>query len=195
IRAIHTPGHRPEHTAFAVIDRARSVEPWAVLSGDTLFVGDIARPDLAVEKTEGAHAIFHSLHDKLLTLPGECEVWPGHLGGSMCGGAGMSMKISPTISVESGRNELLPNSHGDAFLRRTTTGLGPQPPNFKAIVEINRGPLHREHPLPGQLSATEVQRRQADGALVVDVRGELEFDEAHVPDALCNPAIRAGFGT
>ena len=66
VRALHTPGHRPEHTAFALIDRARGEEPWAVLSGDSLFVGDIARPDLAVEREEGARGIFRSLHEQLL---------------------------------------------------------------------------------------------------------------------------------
>ena len=65
-----------EHTAFALIDTARGTEPWAVLTGDTLFVGDIARPDLAVDKNEGARGIFHSLHERLLTLPDTCEVWP-----------------------------------------------------------------------------------------------------------------------
>ena len=69
IRALHTPGHRPEHCAFALVDTARGDEPWAVLTGDSLFVNDIARPDLAVDKEEGAHGIFHSLHDKLLALP------------------------------------------------------------------------------------------------------------------------------
>src|ERR671936_696565 len=64
IRAVHTPGHRPEHTAFALIDTARAPEPWAVLTGDSLFVGDIARADLAVDKEEGARGIFHSLHNK-----------------------------------------------------------------------------------------------------------------------------------
>src|SRR6188474_1826381 len=83
IRAIHTPGHRPEHTAFALIDSNRGDEPWAVLSGDTLFVGDVARPDLAVDKNEGASDIFRSLHEKLFTLAPETEVWPGHLGGSL----------------------------------------------------------------------------------------------------------------
>ena len=63
MRAIHTPGHRPEHTAFALVDRSRGDEPWAVLTGDTLFVGDIARPDLAVDKEEGARGIFRSLDD------------------------------------------------------------------------------------------------------------------------------------
>ena len=79
VRAIHTPGHRPEHTAFALVDSERSGEPWAVLTGDSLFVGDIARPDLAVDADEGAHQIFHSLHERLLVLPDTCEVWPGHL--------------------------------------------------------------------------------------------------------------------
>ena len=107
VRAMHTPGHRPEHTAFALIDTARGPEPWAVLTGDTLFVGDIARPDLAVDKQEGAQGIFRSLHDKLLRLPVECEVWPGHLGGSLCGGPGMDMKICSTIGYERAHNELL----------------------------------------------------------------------------------------
>ena len=74
MRAIHTPGHRPEHTAFAVIDTGRSEQPWAVLTGDSLFVNDVARPDLAVDKEEGAHGIFRSLHDRLLALPAETEV-------------------------------------------------------------------------------------------------------------------------
>src|SRR6185369_11610543 len=75
VRALHTPGHRPEHTAFALVDTARSERPWAVLTGDTLFVNDVARPDLAIEKAEGARGIFRSLRDKLLTLPPEVEVW------------------------------------------------------------------------------------------------------------------------
>ncbi|MBA2517279.1 MAG: MBL fold metallo-hydrolase, partial [Solirubrobacterales bacterium] len=82
IRALHTPGHRPEHTAFALIDTSRSDEPWAVLTGDTLFVNDVARPDLAIEKAEGARGIYRSLTGKLLVLPDIVEVWPGHLGGS-----------------------------------------------------------------------------------------------------------------
>ena len=119
VRALHTPGHRPEHTAFALIDTARGPEPWAVLTGDTLFVGDIARPDLAVEKARGrAAASSHSLHDKLLALPAECEVWPGHLGGSLCGGPGMDMKISSTIGYERAHNELLAIEDEDAFVER-----------------------------------------------------------------------------
>jgi hydroxyacylglutathione hydrolase len=195
VRAIHTPGHRPEHTAFAIIENARAPEPWAVLSGDTLFVGDIARPDLAVEKVQGAREIFHSLHDKLLALPAECEVWPGHLGGSLCGGPGMDMKVSSTIAYERHHNRLLRLADEEAFVRQTTAELGPQPPNFKAIVAINRGPLVAEGIAICALTATEVQRKQGEGALVVDVRTDLEYDGGHIPGALCNPSVRAGFGT
>jgi hydroxyacylglutathione hydrolase len=195
VRALHTPGHRPEHTAFAIIENARGPEPWAVLSGDTLFVGDIARPDLAVEKVQGAREIFHSLHDKLLALPAECEVWPGHLGGSLCGGPGMDMKVSSTIAYERHHNQLLRVADEDAFVHETTAKLGPQPPNFKAIVAINRGPLVTERIDMSALTAIDVQRKQADGALLVDVRPDLEFDAGHIPGALCNPSVRAGFGT
>ncbi len=195
VRALHTPGHRPEHTAFALIDTARGDEPWAVLSGDTLFVGDIARPDLAVEKTAGARGIHQSLQTKLLSLPDSCEVWPGHLGGSLCGGPGMDMKTSSTIAYEREHNPLLRIADPDAFVERTTTRLGVQPPNFQAIVALNRGPLNPHRTDPEPLTPRQVVRLQADGAQVVDVRTDLEFDGAHIPGAVCNPAVRAGFGT
>ncbi|HKN93954.1 MAG TPA: MBL fold metallo-hydrolase [Thermoleophilaceae bacterium] len=195
IRAIHTPGHRPEHTAFALIDTARSDEPWAVLTGDTLFVGDIARPDLAVDKTEGAHAIFHSLHDKLLALPHDTEVWPGHLGGSLCGGPGMDMKVSSTIGYESRNNELLQEADEDAFVQRATGSLPPQPPNFKNIVEVNRGPLVTDGVELMPLTPRQLEQRHEAGALIVDVRTDLQFDDAHIPGAVSNTMLRAGFGT
>lgn len=195
VRALHTPGHRPEHTAFALIDTARGPEPWAVLTGDTLFVGDIARPDLAVDKEEGAHGMFQSLRDKLLTLPGECEVWPGHLGGSLCGGPGMDMEPSSTIAYELAHNELLAESDEDAFVERAIGSLAPQPPNFQAIVALNRGPLRSGHVAVEPLTPRQVEVKQADGALIVDVRTDRQFDDAHIPGAVCNPAVRAGFGT
>jgi hydroxyacylglutathione hydrolase len=195
VRALHTPGHRPEHTAFALIDTARGPEPWAVLTGDTLFVGDIARPDLAVDKAEGAQGIFRSLREKLLALPGECEVWPGHLGGSLCGGPGMDMKVSSTIAFERAHNRLLAVEDEDEFVRETTSSLGPQPPNFQAIVAINRGPLTGDPVDVHALTPLQVQREIEAGALVVDVRTDRQFDDAHIPGAVCNPAVRAGFGT
>jgi glyoxylase-like metal-dependent hydrolase (beta-lactamase superfamily II)/rhodanese-related sulfurtransferase len=195
VRALHTPGHRPEHTAFALIDTARGPEPWAVLTGDTLFVGDIARPDLAVAKEEGAQGIFRSLRDKLLALPDACEVWPGHLGGSLCGGPGMDMKVSSTIAYEREHNPLLRLDDETQFVHETTSTLGPQPPNIEAIVALNRGPLRTHHVDVEPLTPRQVDVKRGDGALLVDVRTDLQFDDAHIPESVCNPAIRAGFGT
>ncbi len=195
VRALHTPGHRPEHTAFALVDRGRGEEPWALLSGDTLFVNDIARPDLAVEEREGAEGIFHSLREKVLTLPDDCEVWPGHLGGSMCGGPGMDMKVSSTIGFEREHNPSL--SIGDAaeFVEEATAGLGPQPPNFQAIVAINRGPLLTDAAEVLSLTPRQVEQQAAEGAMLVDVRTDHQFDDAHIPGAICIPLLRAGFGS
>jgi hydroxyacylglutathione hydrolase len=195
IRAMHTPGHRPEHCAFALTDTSRGTEPWAILTGDSLFVGDVARPDLAVEKEEGARDVFRTLHEKLLTLPPETEVWPGHLGGSLCGGPGMDMKVSSTIGYERRHNELLSITDEDAFVSKMLDGLGPQPPNFKAIVELNRGPLLTAGVEVGPLAPRQVEAKRGDGALVVDVRTDLQFDEAHIPGAVAITALHAGFGT
>jgi hydroxyacylglutathione hydrolase len=195
VRAIHTPGHRPEHTAFALVDSGRSSEPWAVLSGDSLFVGDIARPDLAVDKREGARGIFRSLGDRLMTLPDTCEVWPGHLGGSLCGGPGMDLKVSSTIGFERANQPLLQVEDEDEFVDRTTSALGPQPPNFQNIVALNRGPLVKDTVDAHPLTPRQVQQADRDGALVVDVRTELQFDEAHIPRSVCITARRAGFGS
>jgi hydroxyacylglutathione hydrolase len=195
VRALHTPGHRPEHTAFALIDTQRGDEPWAVLTGDSLFVGDIARPDLAVDKEEGARGIFNSLHDKLLSLPPETEVWPGHLGGSLCGGPGMDMKVSSTIGYERRHNDLLQIDEESRFVDKVLAGLGPQPPNFKAVVELNRGPLLTTGVEVGPLAPRQVEAKRTDGALIVDVRTDLQFDEAHIPGAVAITTLHAGFGT
>ena len=195
VQAVHTPGHRPEHTAFTLVDGARGPDPWAVLTGDSLFVGDIARPDLAIDKHEGARDIFASLHERLLSLPPTCEVWPGHLGGSLCGGPGMDMKVASTIGFEREHQPLLQVTDAEEFVQRTTASLGPQPPNFRNIVALNRGPLVKEAVEAHPLSPRQVQQACEEGALVVDVRTELQFDEAHIPGAVCIPARRAGFGS
>jgi hydroxyacylglutathione hydrolase len=195
VRAIHTPGHRPEHTAFALIDTARGDEPWAVLSGDTLFVGDVARPDLAVDKEEGARGIFRSLHEKLFTLPRETEIWPGHLGGSLCGGPGMDLKVSSTIGYELRHNELFSETDEERFVERATAKLPPQPPNFQAVVDLNRGPLVTTGVEVLPLAPRQLEQKRAQGALLVDVRTDLQFDEAHIPGSVCITILRAGFGT
>jgi hydroxyacylglutathione hydrolase len=195
VRALHSPGHRPEHTAFALIDSSRGEEPWAVLTGDSLFVGDVARPDLAIEKEDGARGVFHSLHERLLSLPSETEVWPGHLGGSLCGGPGMDMKISSTIGFERRHNPLLSGLDEDGFVERTLASLGPQPPNFQAIVDLNRGRLLTSGVELLPLTPRQVELLRAEGNLIVDVRTDLQFDEAHIPGAICITMLHQGFGT
>ena len=91
VRVIHTPGHSPESVCLLVTDLKRGTEPWFVLTGDTLFVGAVGRPDLPGRARENAAELYASIHDKLLTLPDEIEVYPGHFSGSVCG-AGLSGK-------------------------------------------------------------------------------------------------------
>jgi hydroxyacylglutathione hydrolase len=195
IRALHTPGHRPEHTAYVLTDRARGPREWALLSGDSLFVGDIARPDLAIEKEAGARTIFRSLHERLLRLPDDCELWPGHLGGSMCGGPLMDLKVSSTIGFERASNPALAIADEQQFVNEILETLGPQPPNFQSIVALNKGPL-----LSGEvgilpLTARQVEEKRRAGVLLIDVRTDLQFDDAHIAGSVCIPMMRAGFGS
>jgi hydroxyacylglutathione hydrolase len=193
--ALHTPGHRPEHTAFALIDTTRGPEPWAVLTGDSLFVGDVARPDLAVTAEEGAREIFRSLHGGLLGMPPEVEVWPGHLGGSLCGGPAMSMKVSSTIGYERAHNPQLAELDEDRFVHASLAAIGPQPPNFRRIVGINRGPLVAMDAADRPMNPVQLRRRQDAGALVIDVRADVQFDDAHIAGAVAVSSQRSGFGT
>ncbi len=195
VRAIHTPGHRPEHTAFALIDTSRGEEPWALLTGDSLFVNDVARPDLAIDREEGAHGIFSSLHERILRLPPETEVWPGHLGGSLCGGPAMDMKPSSTLAYERAHNPMLQVEDEAQFVEQAVGSLGPQPPNFEAIVALNKGELVTEGVELAPLTPRQVEQKRTNGALVVDVRTDLQFDEAHISGAVAIPAVQAGFGT
>ena len=125
LRCIHTPGHRPEHCCLAVSDLTRGPEPWIVLTGDSLFVGDAARPDLAVEAREGAEGLFHSLR-RLVELGDGVEVYPGHVAGSLCGKA-MSSKASTTIGFERRFNPALAARRRRALRRGGDQRLGTAP--------------------------------------------------------------------
>jgi len=195
IEAIHTPGHRPEHTSFLLRDAARGAEPWAVLSGDSLFVGDVARPDLAIEPREGAADIFRSLHERLLTLPGETEVWPGHLGGSMCGSSGIDLKTSSTIGFERRHNRALRFADEAEFVADAVGSVGGRPPHVEHIVSLNRGPLVERIGAPVQLTPHGFEAGIAAGGLAVDSRTNEQFDEAHIPGAISASAYDTGFAT
>ena len=165
-----------------------------MLTGDSLFVGDVARPDLAVDREEGRGACFTPARAPP-PLPPDTEVWPGHLGGSLCGGPGMDLKVSSTVGFERRHNPLLDESGEDAFVERTLANLGPQPPNFQAVVDLNRGPLLTAGVELLPLTPRQVDLREAAGALLVDVRTDLQFDEAHIPGAVSITMLRQGFGT
>jgi glyoxylase-like metal-dependent hydrolase (beta-lactamase superfamily II)/rhodanese-related sulfurtransferase len=195
IEAIHTPGHRPEHTSFLLRDTARGGDPWAVLSGDCLFVGDVARPDLAIEPREGAADIFRSLHQRLLALPEETEVWPGHLGGSLCGSSGIDLKTCSTIGFERRHNRALEFESEAEFVEDAVASIGSRPPNVEHIVSLNRGPLVESISSPTQLTPHGFEAAIAEGALAVDSRTNEQFDEAHIPASISASAYDTGFAT
>jgi hydroxyacylglutathione hydrolase len=192
IRALATPGHRPEHTSFLVEDTSRGEEPWLLLSGDSLFVGDVARPDLAVEAEEGARTLFQSLHE-LQELPDYVELWPGHIGGSLCGGAGMSKKPVSTLGFERLYNRYLGIDDEEQFVRELIGEPLPQPPNFERIVELNRGPLIETVQRVDGLAPARV--RELAGGIVIDGRSPREFDSAHIEGSINVTMVKSAVGT
>ncbi len=135
VRALHTPGHTPESQSLLVTDRTRSDEPWMVLTGDTLFVGDVGRPDLGGKGA--ACQLYDSLHTKLLSLPDYVEVYPAHISGSPCGRA-MSGKPASTIGFERRFNDALQHHDKDQFVAALSAGLPPKPAGFLQMIATNR---------------------------------------------------------
>jgi glyoxylase-like metal-dependent hydrolase (beta-lactamase superfamily II)/rhodanese-related sulfurtransferase len=194
IEALATPGHRPEHTAYVVFDRERGDDPFAVLTGDSLFVGDVARPDLAIEAQEGAAELFGSLA-RLLELPDHVQVCPGHIGGSLCGGARMSEAPGSTIGYERRVNPMLGITDRSRFVEAATEGLAPQPPNFRRIVDLNRGPLLANASALPRLAPTEVATILAAGGTLIDGRAPNAWMDAHVPGSLNVTIVHATVGS
>ena len=185
LRVLHTPGHRPEHCCFEVIDRERGDEPWLTLTGDSLFVGDAARPDLASEAAEGAHGLYRSLQ-RLMQLEDGVEIYPGHVSGSLCG-TGMSSKASSTIGFERRFNQKLRMTDEDAFVAEAIK-TGVRPPNMDRIVELNRGAF------VGAPEPLEQLNGGGSGA-VLDVRSADEFAAGHARGALSVPVDGGNFAT
>ena len=177
VRTLHTPGHRPEHCCFLAGD--------ALLTGDSLFVGAAARPDLAVEAREGAEGLFHSLH-RLLELPDDLRVMPGHVAGSLCG-AGMSEERSSTIGQERRFNPALALATVEEFVAESVCAPTPRPPNMEHIVELNRGPFVSAPPAVGPVAR--------DGHFVLDVRDADTHAAGHAPRAVNVPVSGSSFGT
>ena len=183
VRVVHTPGHRPEHCAFVVDERI-------ALTGDSLFIGDAARPDLAVDAHEGAEDLFRSL-ERLKELPDGVEVYPGHVAGSLCGAA-MRPDHSSTIGEEKRTNAALRLTDLQLFIDTSASISTPRPPTTARVVAINRGPF---------LGKPDALRPLDDvaGCTMLDVRSAEEHARGHAHGAISVPvggssfATRAGF--
>ncbi|MDT5270205.1 MAG: hydroxyacylglutathione hydrolase [Acidobacteriota bacterium] len=189
IRVLETPGHTPESISLVVSDAEESGEPQKVLTGDTLFVGDVGRPDLAGARgftpQQMAGMMYESLHGKLLKLGDEVEVWPAHGAGSMCG-RNISKETSSTIGQQRRFNYALAPMERDEFVRLLTTDLPEAPAYFPADARINREgapPLAEMH-RPAALLPQQVVAYANLGYAVLDVRTAVEFGAGHIHGAL-----------
>jgi len=187
LRVLETPGHTPESVCLVITDEEKSAQPSAVLTGDTLFIGDVGRPDLSRTHTprELAGLLYDSLHEKLLALPDAVMVYPAHGAGSLCGRA-MRAERSSTIGTERLTNYALQIASREEFVAQLTANLPARPEYFLEDAEINRSgaaALTELPPLPG-LSPAEVQQLLRQNANVLDVRPGDEFAAGHVPGSI-----------
>ena len=157
-------------------------------------MNDVARPDLAVEKRQGAAELFGSLA-RLVDLGDAVEVYPGHTGGSLCGSARMSEKTSSTIGYERAHNPLLLIAEQERFVDALVAGLSPQPPNFAAIAETNRAQVPTELHEPVAVAPQRFAERIAAGGVVVDGRSPEAFAAGHIPGSVGVTLAATGFGT
>lgn len=189
LHVLETPGHTPEGISIVVTDTATSPEPRMVLTGDTLFIGDVGRPDLAgssgITPREMAGLLYDSLHGKLLKLPDSLEVYPAHGAGSLCG-RNISKETSSTIGEQRRTNYALQPMPRERFVEMVTADLPEIPQYFARDVALNRegAPPLTDRPLPPALDPSEVEGRAAAGARILDVRPSAAFATSHLPGSV-----------
>ncbi|HET7112323.1 MAG TPA: rhodanese-like domain-containing protein [Pyrinomonadaceae bacterium] len=189
LRFLETPGHTPEGICVLITDTEVSDQPQKILTGDTLFIGDVGRPDLAGGKGYSsqmmAEMMYDTLHEKLLKLPDEVEVYPAHGAGSMCGRS-LSKETTSTIGEQRRFNYALKPMSKEAFVKLITTDLPEAPVYFPKDAEINRAGARglSELSAPVELSPQEVLRLQTSGHVLLDVRSAAEFGAGHVPGSV-----------
>jgi glyoxylase-like metal-dependent hydrolase (beta-lactamase superfamily II)/rhodanese-related sulfurtransferase len=189
LRFLETPGHTPESVSILVVDTAASPAPKMVLTGDTLFIGDVGRPDLAggrgLAPDTMAGMLYDSLHDKLLKLPDDVLVYPAHGAGSLCG-RNISTDTWSTIGEQRRSNYALQPMARDAFIKVMTADLPELPPYFALDVAINRegAPPLGDHPPSRALSPDAVRRAAQAGAILLDVRASAAYGAGHLPGSL-----------
>jgi rhodanese-related sulfurtransferase/glyoxylase-like metal-dependent hydrolase (beta-lactamase superfamily II) len=190
LRFLETPGHTLESLCVLVADLDRSPEPFAVLTGDTLFIGDVGRPDLSPDHTpqQLAGLLYDSLHGKLLSLPDDLRVYPAHGAGSLCGRQ-MSNERSSTIGEQRVKNYALQAASREEFVHMLTDSLPERPAYFARDAEINRagaGALDELPPLR-ELAPDALLRLQQSGATVLDTRPDTQFGAGHIPGSVNIP--------
>ena len=190
MRFLETPGHTVESICVLVSDLERAPEPFAVFTGDTLFIGDVGRPDLSPCHTpqQLAGLLHDSLHQKLLTLADDLRVYPAHGAGSLCGRQ-MSNERSSTIGEQRVKNYALRAGSRDEFVRMLTESLPERPAYFARDAEINRAGAASLDELPPlkELAHDALLRMQQAGAIVLDTRSDTQFGAGHIPGAVNIP--------
>ncbi len=186
LAVLETPGHTPEHVSYVVTDHSRGEAPIGVFVGDTLFVGDVGRPDLFPDMAnELAGKLYHSLHDKLLKLPDHVEVYPAHGAGSLCGRS-MGAKWLSTIGYERLYNPALQIADKEDFIKSLTSDMPPAPDHFSRCSDINRqGPKQlSELPVLKEIDIDTFCGQMLDPQVVIlDVRPYASFASLHIPGA------------
>lgn len=199
LKVLETPGHTPESISITVTDTSISNEPQKVLTGDTLFIGDVGRPDLVGSKgytpQAMAEMLYDSLYEKLLKLPDSVEVYPAHGAGSLCG-RNMSKETSSTIGEQKKFNYALKSMTKEDFVKMMTFDLPEVPAYFPKDAEINRSGAKalQELPQPLTMTAEEVNKLSQQGYLVLDVRPSSAFGAGHIPGSL-NIALSGQFAS
>lgn len=184
IKVLETPGHTPEHITYVVTDKARGPEPVCIFCGDTLFVGDVGRPDLFPGKAKDlASKLYDNLHTKLMKLPDFCEVYPAHGAGSLCGRA-MGAKRTTTIGYEKKYNAALQIPNKDQFIESLTTNMPSAPDHFSRCSAINgKGPTIVSELPELKIMGPKIFQKQVSkkNTIVVDIRNYEAFGGQHVP--------------
>jgi hydroxyacylglutathione hydrolase len=197
IAILETPGHTPESVCLVITDEEKSAEPWAVLTGDTLFLGDVGRPDLSKRHTPAqlAGMLYDSLHNKILKLEDSVLVYPAHGAGSLCGRNMRAERVS-TIGTERLTNYALQVKSREEFVKQLTRNLPARPEYFSQDAEINRTGAATLSDLPAlrAIEPAELKTMLEQGGMALDVRPDEQFAAGHVPGSV-NIALSGQFAS
>ncbi|MBU4243361.1 MAG: MBL fold metallo-hydrolase, partial [Proteobacteria bacterium] len=187
LEVLHTPGHTPDALSLLVTDFSRGEEPWLILTGDVLFVGDIGRPDLVggARLDEQVSNLYNSLYVKLAKYPDHLEVFPAHGAGSLCG-RGMSSKPNSTLGFERRHNPMLTFDNFESFRLAMSQSFPARPKSFSHIIATNAAgaTLLERCPIDLAMEPDRFEQKMLAGAVVIDVRNTASFAGYHIPGSL-----------